>query len=209
VYRIFVRHANGNEIAYFLIIWFAARLGQFIYPNLFVIGKMEGIGFIGCFVLGHYIAKYDLPRRNLWYALGIASFILTAVMTYFYVFVWKMPHRWKYYDSLAPNVVLTGIAVFLAGKYANWERVAERFPRVNAYISEFGQSSFGIYLAHVMALEFLLYTNPDIKIAPNYFIFFEVPVAIGIPLFGLSTVTLAALMVYGLKRIPVLGKYVS
>lgn len=209
MYRIFVRHAKGEEIAYFLIVWFIARLAQFIQPNLFVIGKMEAIGFIGCFVLGHYIAKYDLPRHKLWYVLGFASFLLTAVMTYFYVFEWNMPHKWKFYDSLSPNVVVSGIAVFLAGKYAPWDKVASRFPRFNTFVSEFGQSSFGIYLVHVLALEFLMYTNTEINITPKHFIFFDVPVAIGIPLFGAATVALSAAIIFGLKRVPVLGRYVA
>ena len=107
------------------------------------------LGYSGCFVLGYYLDKTDLNRRQrlLLYGLGILGFLFTAVMSSI-VALRTQKYCEHYYSSFHVNILLGSVAVFTLFRYGKFSNV-----RLNAFVRELAKCSFGAYLIHALVLE--------------------------------------------------------
>ncbi len=156
-------------------------------------------GFSVFFAAGYYFSHYEIKpwlRRSI-YALALASFAVTACVTYD-LSVKKGELDASAYASLLPNTAISAFAVFLFFKnVVSKIKFSERASRVIAKISAW---SFGVYLVHVLVREFMVknlgITGADFS--PLWFI----PVSV----LGIFTVSLVFSAV--LNHIPFLRKYI-
>lgn len=109
------------------------------------------LGYASYFVLGYYINKTNLSKRQriLIYVLGILGFTFTVVMDLI-VAIKTQVYCDHYYGYFSVNVLFEAIAVFTWFKYRkyNWDRL-------NSFIQKLAKYSFGAYLIHVLVIKLL------------------------------------------------------
>lgn len=151
----FVRHATEREILYFLAAWLAVMLINQPYLSRFgpAIDMHYFAGYAGYLVLGHYLAFKKFNSKHLlkwmWF-LFILSILLIALGTRLLPSYPKYPGT-MFYEPVNPVVVMLSASVFLIAKLTPLQ-VPEPIARIRYFISRY---SYGIYLAHALALYFL------------------------------------------------------
>lgn len=209
MFRKLVHYGSQKLIAYFLFIWFFSRLGQYLVDDLFVVGQMEMIGFIGCFVLGHYVNVYGLPNPRLWYGLGIGAAVATAILS------WEFRRRGlspeMFFDSLSPFSLLKANAVFLWYRNHNWQPLIDRRPQLYRRVIYGASIGYGIYLAHILVMEAVIYwpTMGKWNVSGHNLAFLPLPPVIGIPILAVCVFVLSVIVLSLWKKIPVLNKFAA
>ncbi len=157
--RILAAHARDRELWYLTGLWFVTAS---LLPLLENFTRLEiapefGLvtGYLGYFLLGHLLAKKDYPPRALWTG-GAAYLLLSALMTYATFDLTRDAGSYDgfWFDFLSPLVILQAASIFVAAKalaarFAGWEE------RAAALLTPLAEASFGIYLVHVFAIEWL------------------------------------------------------
>lgn len=153
------------------------------------------LGYISYFVLGYYINKTDLIKRQriMIYVLGILGFMFTVMMDLIVAFKTKEPCS-NYYGNFTVNVLFEAIAVFTWFKYKNYN-----WHKLNSFMKKLSKYSFGAYLVHALIIERLntCFGVNSLSFNPVFSI-----VCIGVLVFGLSFAISAIL-----NKIPVVKKY--
>lgn len=152
ILRLFVAKAKNSDILYFIGLWFI------IMPIMFILEEFTPLkngfelyyaaGYVGYFLLGHYLGRLETTPRLLWVALGL---FVTGFAFTFAVFYLDLPPQnnelpFRSYPSL--NIVLMAIGTFILLKAAG-EQTSPRLARISGLVSP---SSFGIYLVHSVIL---------------------------------------------------------
>lgn len=208
LFRHVVQHSPQRLLAYFLLVFFFSRLGQYLVKDLFVVGQMEMIGFIGCFVLGHYVNVYGLPRPRLWYALGVGAFVATAALSWSFRSRGLSPE--VLFDSLAPLSLLKANAVFLWFRNHNWQPVADRRPRLYQQVIFGASIGYGIYLAHILVLEAAVYWPAQgWNVSGHNIGPLVVHPVLGIPVLAVWVFALSVTVLFLWKKIPYLHKFAA
>jgi len=201
VLRLFHRHASLGLKLGALAFWFVACsalpvLGVYsLAPTGFDLRFIPIYG--GFMLLGALLARHEerwaLATSALLFALGTA---LTFIMTIWYSHWIDTPDQ-KFYDYLAPNVILAAV-----GAYLLIARSGSRMPpRPQRAIQLLSRYTFGVYFLHVIVLNAL-----------QGFLFHEyyglmlrgVDALFAIPAQALGTVLVSLLIVAGMRRIPVM-----
>ena len=154
------------------------------------------LGYTGYFIGGYYLNKIDINKkyRKILYILGILGALITILLSAYISFVKQQPIE-NYYGNFCINILIQAIAVFVWFKYN-----AFRFKKIYNIIKKISECSFGIYLVHVLIIDYLikilklniLSFNPLLSIPTISFIVFIIS-------FILSAI---------LKKIPLLKKYI-
>lgn len=157
------------------------------------------LGYSGVYVLGHYLAKYDTPKkvRVLIYILGVISIVATAVIgKYKTLCGFDRSGDSPFLGYLLPTTVITSAAVYLLFKYGvskiNFGK------RSSSFITALSKLSFGIYLVHVFVLfifDFLHFNITDFN------------VIISVPVFSIVTFIISAVISFVISKIPFINKY--
>jgi len=197
----FVRAASEKEILYYLFIWFLLMLLTQPYLVRYKpsVDMHYFAGFAGYLVLGHYLAfkDFEIKYLRLWMKLLFAlTIIFIAVGTYLIISYTKLSIL-TFYDPLNPVLVIMGISVFLILKLSK-SQLSPFMIRFRDFIVEY---NYGIYLAHVVVLNLLVY-------------FFGISYKICTPLISIfltSTIcfTITVSLVWMLNKIPIIGKWIS
>jgi surface polysaccharide O-acyltransferase-like enzyme len=197
-----VRNLQNKTILYVLVAWLALNLMHMLglintdkLPLL--VNKVYGyIKYSGYMVLGYYLYKQDTSsmKFSIWsYILLITSILFASIMTYFASKHDKSLNS-NFYANLSINTIAQSVAVFILMKKV---KVKNKFL---AWIRDIvSQYSYGIYLVHIMVIG-VFYLH-------DFFWTMAHPL-ISIPVVGLSTLIVSALIIYILQKIPVL-KYIS
>lgn len=206
IFRVIVDNASKKLIEYYLIMCFiAAVLLMFInVPQLAILaGWTHNMNYIWFFcgysiyiVGGAYIAKYDVSKkvRYVIYAL--------AVISLFFVEVSKKqfegnpePGAYNINDYLSPLTMIYAMAVFILIKEccSRKKEDGKLYPVIK-YIS---QNTLGIYLIHSLIVDTL-----EIVLPLNGNLFVVIPVHFVLALL------ITVLIVFVLKKIPFVGKWV-
>lgn len=156
VFRIFIRHAERQDIEYFLGIAFMITAMQHLFPGFFIVEYIGWLGYIGFYVLGYYLGTYQLQPvwRKIVYGLAVLMPLVTALGTW-YLSVKKGEHDQTLYIYFSPNVVLMTVALFHWLRWRDWSSLADRFPRFDRFIHHFSALSFGVYFIHALILDIL------------------------------------------------------
>lgn len=112
------------------------------------------LGYTGYFVLGYWLANIELNKsmRIVCYVIGILGFAVTAGFTRL-VSLWSGELIETFYEPVSLNVLMEATGVFVFGKYvlSRWEPKET----VRAWVIKLADCTFGVYLVHIIVLDFL------------------------------------------------------
>ncbi len=191
ILRVFVARASMRDLLYFCGLWFLV-VPVFSFLEVFTPIKV-GIevyfiaGYVGYFMLGYVLAKFEYSRLQLnWLIfLSLILSIGTTILNYLV--------KSDYFTSyLSMNIVLLTVFAYILLCEV---RVGDR---LNQFLVPLSRASFGIYLVHVIVLELL----EKIPVVRDWF---SAGSAIYmIPVLGLIGFMLSYLVVAVIQKIPVL-----
>lgn len=195
----FVRNASKREIEYFLLLWLIVMVIS--KPYLTQVNPQVDLhyfaGYVGYLVLGHYLTFNIVNRKRLlpgMFMLFVVVLCLIFGGTYL---------LYKYtglitllYEPLGPAIVLLASSVFLMGRFTK-VRIPAYITKAKDFACEY---NFGIYLSHAL----VLYVLSDLGI--NYQLCTPL---ISIPVTAIICFALSLLLVWLLKKIPVIGSWIA
>jgi surface polysaccharide O-acyltransferase-like enzyme len=211
VLRVYVRNASESNLLYLVGVWLVFLsvthvCRRFLNLDIALNVELAG-GYAGYFVLGYTLDRVEAPVRFRLavYGLAVAAAVVTVWGTYSLTEIKGSLDQYLY-EYLSPNTIIIAAAIFMAVRYAPWDRVFSGARRVGV-ITALSGASFGIYLVHPLVL-WALGTDRVGAIlgAPISANLFGRP-GLGIPLTALLTLGVSLAIVLLLRRIP-LGRYV-
>ena len=155
-------------------------------------------GYSGYFVLGYFLHTKDVPGkiRGILYALGAFSTAILVILVVLYSEKRGYPF-YSVFDSFTPFVLLQAVSIFLFFKYHPPKFKRPFFKKTLLLLSN---CSFGIYLIHVLVIDFG-YQNLHIQYILTH-------PAISVPIFGISVILFSFLISFALKKIPFVNRYI-
>ncbi len=149
--RRFVRAATPHDLAVLLGLWFGFLTLQFIFPGCAGDGPaVTLLGYGGFFVLGYVLNKVNLSRLGIQgltlLMLGIVG--LNAWETYSRTLRQAGTLDEKFYQGVAPLVVLHAAAFFLILKNINYESIFAQRPWLRGFVTRMSRESYNVYLIH-------------------------------------------------------------
>lgn len=189
--RKMIRNCSKREIEIFLCLWFAALFFNNKWFNAYLpnFDLMFFYGYTGYLVLGYYLYNHQLVQLK-W--LGMLFFIGCCLITGWGTYCLSL-EKGEFdptlYNYLSPNIALSAGFLFV---FVQCLKLPER---LRAFWEFIDIHSFGIYLSHILLLN---YIHPLIPLATLW----KIPVA------AILTLLSSALLTYCLRKIP-FGKYVS
>lgn len=157
------------------------------------------IGYPIYFVLGCYLAKYDIKPiiRTTSYILGLLSIIGTILLTIWHSNKIGAPST-VFYDNFSLNILLTSVSVFLFIKQIT-SKIKFSNKAINN-IQKLSKYSFGIYLVHVLVIEKLHE-------------YFNLNTLTFNPIISMFIITILVTIISGIismitNKIPILKKYI-
>lgn len=199
ILRLYVSAASRRDLTYFAVLWFLAtpllELAQRVigYQTALVIPVVTG--YIGYFVMGYLLADVKLgSHARLLSALGCMVAIAVTYVGTNLLSAQNGPIDAYFYSYFSPPTVLASICGFLLLKDLGSN--LDRFARIIRTVSA---ASFGIYLIHIFVVELLRKGDLGFHlyswIAPSVYM---------IPLTGLAVFAISFLIVFAMRKIPVL-----
>jgi len=196
VIHIFISNASNKMVLYFILLWFCFSIAFPFFKNILHLSiGIESTIFVqyaGYFILGHYLHSNAIKLKNI---ISILLFIVgvfcTSVgMSYLSSKSGKVDTFFLGYGT--PNVMMMSAFIFLLIKNTDFHFLDHSF------FKKIGDSVFGIFLAHILFLDPLIYAhnrllNPVEKIGPTF----------GIPVSILIVFLLSLSLVMLLKKIPI------
>lgn len=147
-----VLRAKIRDIEYFLAFWLAASFFkfQFIREHFPKIDLSFFTAYIGYLVLGYYIqVKSFRWSKYLYLVIYVLGGVFTAIMT-FYLSKQHGKYDPTFYNYLTPNTILITVAICLFIK-----QYTVGINHLPAWIASLDKYSFGIYLVHIIPLNYL------------------------------------------------------
>ncbi len=157
------------------------------------------LGYTAYFVLGYYLNKYDISKRNeiIIYILGIISFLATIIMTSVLSAYIEDADQLFYGMGLNVNILFVSAAFFVLFK--NHYSTKKMSEKTKGFIRLLAKYSFGIYLSHALIIELLnkVFGINSLSFNP----------LISIPLISILVYVIAATVTAVLAHIPIAKKY--
>jgi surface polysaccharide O-acyltransferase-like enzyme len=205
--RVLVKYLDWQRFKYLVALWFVGTvtvplinvLGGFSFnPVVFVF-----TGWMGYYLLGVFLQKIHLQKRILAFAatLGIVGAVLCAYLATAFIGEVVTPF---FHESLSFNLIIASVAVYLLLISVPRGRIESRSGKLKAALHWFGQNTLPIYLMHYLILESLMFGF--FGFALNATVLNPV---IEIPLLAIVTLGLTAILVYVLKKIPIVKRLIG
>jgi len=174
------------------------------YYNAFtnIINKFGINGFLNhiqfYYMFGFYLNKKNTKPllRIIIYILGICGIIFTFKMTYYISL--KKNKKITFYSESYINVFFTSIGIFIFFKY-NFNDL-KYSKRIKEFIQKIGLLTFGIYIIHPFVID-------ELKIRINLHTLSFEPLY-SVPINSLITFLISLIIVYLIKLIPFINKYI-
>ncbi|MCP1309315.1 acyltransferase [Paenibacillus tyrfis] len=157
-----VKACSEKELRYYLTLWFAISIVyRFISDMVFRVAS-ESIyvpilniplfmGYLGYFILGYYLFHYELPAKvkSLLFNIGVVSFFVTPVATYFASFYSGVLDE-VFYGNYSITTFFMAIGLFLYFQEKNSILGEKLNYKLQKLIGSIAKASFSIYLIHLL-----------------------------------------------------------
>ena len=194
-----ISKSNQHEIKYFIGIWLITIFAHLPFVKKFIpnIEVSYFSGYIGFSILGYYLAKrsFNINSKKLIYILLILTGILIAIFGTFFMTKHKGSYWVGFHNYLSPNVILVSIGIFLLFK-----DFVKTSTKISSVVHFFSKYSYGTYLIHILVLWVLE------KFGLSYAFVNSI---IGIPITSILCFIFSTLIIFGVNKLPFLGKYIS
>lgn len=207
VLKSWVTHAQKENIVYFLLLFFLLQVCSETIRALSVSDEISGIldrakvemacSYIGYFIWGYYLAHVGIGRNlcRLFGSLAVPAALCNIFLGNYLAKRAGVPVG-SIYDSFGLFTFIIASALFLytvrfLGRHSFSQKSA-------AVIREVSVCTLGVYVMHIGVMEISLSYGIHCMRIPNIF---------GIPLYALGCFVFCTLLAAGLRRIPVIGKY--
>lgn len=208
VLKSWVQHASRKNIEYFLLLFLIFQIGKetllvFIQSGSIrqAVGMLSvemACGYVGYFVLGYYMASIRIPRKlHRWVYVAGATGLVLAVLCGNLQSLRAGEPKAGAYDSFSLFTFAVVAAIFLLGvEGLSKSTYSGKWSKV---IQELSASTFGIYLMHILVLDWLKGKGIHSMTVNNI---------AGIPILALVCFVISCCITALLRRIPVAGKYI-
>lgn len=157
ILRVFVKSAKASELYYYIALWFL------VMPILPIVEEFTPIqngfeiystgGYVGYFLLGYFIGRLENSSKLLRWGIGL---FVVGFLSSFAVFYFDLPPYdnelvFRSYPSL--NIILMSLGAFILMKIMG-EKGSTYLGRIPNMVS---QSGFGIYLIHLLILDWMAF----------------------------------------------------
>lgn len=211
ILTIIIKNISGKWVKYWIggmfvftsLIPFIEKLNvKFVSTIISSINGYMDLQFLGgwtlYFVLGYYISHTEFSKKQvkaIYCCAGIA-FLFTLIATVGFYRWYGEPMGILSYEY--PNIVIWGVGVFLLfkekiSKISFTEKCKQR-------IYSLSKLTFGIYLIHVLILRILYQLGFSVS---------SFHPIVSVPIVALATFIIAALLIWIVRKIPVIGTYVA
>ena len=204
-------NSSKKEIFILLLLFFIFKIigdtiCAFDYPELKYIQAIFKrfsvklvAGYIGYFFLGHYLSSYEINKKNriIIYILGILGVIICTVGNSI-CSIQAGEFRGNFLDNFVITTFFATIAVFTFVKYSISKICISE--KVGKFIKEITANSFGIYLVHML---FMDYIRSIIGFSAN-----SINTIIYVPIMVIIVWSLSDITVTIIRKVPVINKYI-
>ncbi len=163
------------------------------YKNDFELGFFTG--YVGYLIAGYYFFKYIVAPKWILWLLFILSCVTISLATYFLAFE-KNVDKEMFLAPLTPGIFIMSASIYLLFKQSII-KMPKWLQNVVNWICEY---SYGIYLIHLLVLS--LIDDYIMSIDGSH------PL-ISIPLVSMLCLIFSFLLIYLLRKIPIIGKWVG
>ncbi len=207
VLRVLVKNLDHRRFRYFLALWV---VGTFAIPFVNAFGGLGFnadvfifVGWAGYYLLGIYLLQTQVSSRVL-YACLVGGLVATVVADGLVPAVLGANFMGFFHQPLNFTLVLASAALFLILMRTTANQTGNNHPTFNRGVSWISQNTLPIYLLHIMVLEVL--ENGYLGLSLNMSVLSPI---VEIPLLTLVTFGLTALIVYPLKKIPLVNRLIG
>lgn len=204
--RILVKYLDWRRFKYLVTLWLVGTVtvpvinvlsGYNFNPVIFVF-----TGWMGYYLLGVFLQKIKVQKSVLVLAavLGISGAVLCAYLSTAFIGERITPF---FHESLSFNIIVASTAVYLLLNSVQISRI-ERNVKLSRMLHWFGQNTLPIYLMHYLILESCMFGFFGFTLNSATFN----PI-IAIPLFALVTLGLTSVLVFVLKKIPIVKRLIG
>ena len=207
ILKSWVQSASKENLQYFLVLFFVLQIlrttVQCLYPqtellHLLSLLKTDMVcGYLGYFVLGHYLTVEQIPGRlrKMLYAAALPAAVLNIVISTGQS-VKAGAATGAIYDSygLFTFVIVAALFVFFSKKAGKRTYGA----KAKRLIKELSADTLGIYVMHIGVMEWL---------DCHGFYSMTFPIWIGIPILAVVCFLICTLIAALLRRLPFVGRY--
>ncbi|WP_152391998.1 acyltransferase [Paenibacillus guangzhouensis] len=157
-----VKSCTEKDIRYYLLLWFIVSvIYRFIsdvifrwtnhYIDISIMNIPMFMGFLGYFILGYYVYNYELPSqwKNILFNLGVISFFLTPILTYFASIHSGILDE-MFYGNYSITTFFMAMAMFIYFKEQETSLHEKTNYKIKKIISSISKASFSIYLIHLL-----------------------------------------------------------
>lgn len=214
VLKVFTDHADRKQLLYAIVLLFTITslvplLRRFSWIGIQVLvthfdklGISGFGGYIGYFLLGHYLHTYGLPRkgRTAVYGLGLIGAVVTVVATMYLCMTTNTCDE-TYFAYTMPNVVVWSMAIFLffKQKYAEGQEKEAGTGIGAKAVFYLADISLGIYGIHLLVIYVLNHVGLS-TLAFN--------ALLSVPLIYIVVMVISVAVISLLKKVPLIKGYI-
>lgn len=209
ILKTWIHHASKKEIQYFIVLFIVFQIIKETALLLIASPNVKQLildavhiemvcSYVGYFIIGYYIAHVEIPKHlHRWIYMGGLAGVTLAVVVGNLLSLKAGEPTTAAYDSYSLFTFMVVVAVFLFFQekiaYSKYLYVFE------GMIKELSVSTFGIYLAHILMIEWLQTKGIHSMSVNNM---------VGIPLLAVICFVICYGVVAIVRRIPYVGKYI-
>jgi surface polysaccharide O-acyltransferase-like enzyme len=162
--------------------------------------------YVGYFVIGNYLVNVQVQRRAL-VALTILGVALTAIGTSVLAVYLNGSAIYFYQEYLSPTIIIASLALFvLIISYKPKDKSQTEKPSWKQHIIHtISKNTLGIYFLHMI----IIYSLQNYVFSGSSLTGNAVNSIISIPLITVLTLGLCSIIIWSLKKIPVMSKLIG
>ncbi|MGN1147014.1 MAG: acyltransferase [Lachnospiraceae bacterium] len=207
VLKSWVDHCSKRNLQYFLVLFLVAQIGLSSLKILPVPGAVLQVlnqfditlvcSYVGYFILCYYLYRYPLGKAGQFrlYVCGVLGLICAVIFSSFASVRQGTPSA-SAFDSFSVFTFAVTLSLYVFFQEVVGKR---QWKRGEKAIREISADTFGIYLMHILVMEFLEYKGITTMSIDNI---------LGIPLMAVGCFVFCGIVTAVFRRIPYVGKYI-